>query len=228
MNNKNILIIAAHPDDEVLGVGGTIPLLKEKGYRIITLIVTDGSSTQYKRDDVILSKKMKEAEAANSILHVDELIHWNYPDMRLDTIEHHELNNAFEDVIASKSISTVFVHNETDINLDHELVYKALMVAARPHPEQIVKRIFSYFVCSSTEWGGRNQNQVFVPNTFIDINSTIDIKLKAMEAYQSELRSFPHPRSIEAIRKRASVHGIEVGMTFAEPFKLILNTSFFI
>ncbi len=224
--SKNVLIIAAHPDDEVLGVGGTIPILKKKGYKIITLIVTDGSTTQYKDKPEILKEKKREAELANKLLGVDELIQWEFPDMRLDTVEHNVLNNAIEKLLIDKEIHTVFVQNEHDINLDHQLVYKSLIVAARPHPMQTVKKIYSYFVNSSSEWGSRIHGGGFNPNVYIDIIETIDLKIKAMEKYNSELRDYPHPRSIEGIRVRAQVHGLEVGLKYAEPFKLILNTDF--
>ena len=224
--SENVLIVAAHPDDEVLGVGGTIPLLKKRGYHVTTLIVTDGSSVQYKGNKKIINDKKQEAISANKILGVDELIHWNFPDMRLDTIEHNKLNNAFEDLINEKNIHTVFIQNESDINLDHQLVYKSLIVAARPHPYQKVKKILSYFVNSSTEWGARSNGSLFNPNVFIDISDTIDLKLRAMESYESEIRKYPHPRSIKGIKMRAQVHGLEVGLKYAEPFKLVLNTEF--
>jgi LmbE family N-acetylglucosaminyl deacetylase len=98
------------------------------------------------------------------------------------------------------------------------------MVAARPHPFQKVKRIYSYYVNSSTEWGGIAHNQNFTPNIFVDISETIDMKLNAMKEYKSELREYPHPRSIEGIKVRAQSHGLDVGFLFAEPFRLILNT----
>ncbi len=219
---KNVLVVAAHPDDEVLGVGGTIPLIKEQGGNVSVVIVTDGSSTQYADDPDILARKQQHAEKANRILGTDELIQWDFPDMRLDTVEHCQLNQAFESLIHQQRFDTVFVQNGDDINMDHQLIYKSVMVATRPLPDQPVNQVLSYQVNSSTEWGGRTQNTIFCPNFFVDISRTLETKLAAMEVYEDELREYPHPRSIQALRQRAMVYGNEVGYESAEPFKLLL------
>ena len=222
IEGENILVVAAHPDDEVLGVGGTIPLLKRKGCSITVLIVTDGSSTQYAGDTAILAEKREQLIEANDILGTDDLIEWQFPDMRLDTIAHAELNQAFEKLFTERKFDVVFVQNGDDINMDHQMIYKSVLVATRPLPAQSVKQVYSYQVNSSTEWGGRTQLTMFCPNVFIDIKETIETKLRSMEAYSAELRDYPHPRSIQAMRQRAQVYGNEVGLEYAEPFKLIL------
>jgi len=223
IDGKNVLVVAAHPDDEVLGVGGTVPLLKQRKAKVTVLIVTDGSSTQYQNDDEIYAVKQQQARDANEILGTDEIIEWDFPDMRLDTIAHAELNKAFERLINENQFDTVFVQNGDDINKDHQVVHDSVLVATRPVPGQCVKQLFSYQVNSSTEWGGRTQQTIFCPNVFIDITTTIEAKLKAMLSYEAELREYPHPRSIDAIRQRAQVFGTEVGYHFAEPFKLVLH-----
>ena len=224
MNFKfsNILVVAAHPDDEVLGVGGTIPLIKRSGGRVSVLIVTDGSSTQYRNNPEILKSKQEQAQSANEILGTDELIQWDFPDMRLDTVEHCKLNRAFERLIAERKYDAVFVQNSNDVNLDHQIIHRSVLVATRPFPGQSVSALLGYHVNSSTEWGGRTQATVFCPNYFVDVSSTIDTKIAAMECYVDELRPLPHPRSLEAIRQRAAVFGHEVGFHFAEAFKLLL------
>jgi len=222
VNFRNVLVVAAHPDDEVLGVGGTIPLIKRQGGRVTVVIVTDGSSTQYAGDAEILERKKDHADHANRILGTDELIQWDFPDMRLDTVEHCRLNQAFEDLIRREQFDTVFVQNGDDINLDHQLVYKSVLVATRPAPGQPVRRLLSYQVNSSTEWGGRTQTTVFCPTVFFDISSTLELKLAAMSVYEDEVRDYPHPRSLAALRHRAALHGCEVGYENAEPFKLLL------
>lgn len=222
MNFQNVLVVAAHPDDEVLGVGGTIPLIKRQGGRVTVVIVTDGSSTQYAGDSEVLERKGQHASEANEILGTDQLIQWDFPDMRLDTIEHCRLNQAFEDLIRHERFDTVFVHNGDDINLDHRLVYESIVVATRPVPDQPVRHLLSYHVNSATEWGGRTQATVFCPNVFFDISSTLHLKLAAMQVYADEVREYPHPRSLDALRHRAAVHGTEVGYENAEPFKLLL------
>ena len=222
MNMRNVLVVAAHPDDEVLGVGGTIPLIKQQGGNVTVVIVTDGSSTQYEGDGDILSRKHDHSRRANEILGTDEVIQWDYPDMRLDTIEHRALNSSFERLIWDRGFDTVFVQNGDDVNLDHQLIYRSIMVATRPIPGQPVHQVLSYQVNSSTEWGGRTQTTIFCPNYFVDISSTIGQKLAAMEVYTDELREYPHPRSIRSLRQRAAVYGNEVGYEAAEPFKLLL------
>ncbi len=222
MNFRNVLVVAAHPDDEVLGVGGTIPLIKRNGGNVTVLIVTDGSTTQYNNDKDMLLRKFNQAQEASRILGSDEIIQWDFPDMRLDTVEHYKLNQAFEFLIKKKGFDTVFTHNIDDINMDHQIIFKSVLVATRPTPGQTVKQLLSYYVSSSTEWGAYNERTVFCPNYYININETIEIKLEAMRVYDDELREYPHPRSIEAIRMRAAVYGCEVGFKYAEPFKIVL------
>lgn len=222
MNFQNVLVVAAHPDDEVLGVGGTIPLIKQRGGRVTVVIVTDGSSTQYAGNSGILTRKQQQAQQANDILGTNQLVQWDFPDMRLDTVAHCELNQAFENLIRERQFDAVFVQNGDDINLDHQMIYRSVLVATRPIPGQSVAALFGYHVNSSTEWGGRTQNTVFCPNYFVDITATIQTKLDAMQVYTDELRDAPHPRSILGIRQRSAVTGHEVGFEYAEPFKLML------
>ena len=219
---RNALIVAAHPDDEVLGVGGTIPLIKEQGGTVTVLIVTDGSTVQYAGDDSILLRKHQQAHRANNVLGTDELLQWQFPDMQLDTVAHFELNQALEKLIQERQFDTVFVQNSSDINLDHQLVHQSVLVATRPFPNQPVRQVLSYYVNSSTEWGQRSPYNMFWPNVFIDITTTIDLKLKAMSLYEDELREYPHPRSIQSLRNHARVFGNQVGYEYAEPFSLLL------
>ena len=220
---KKVLVIGAHPDDEILGVGGTIPVLKRRGAHVTILIVTDGSSTQYAGDRTALETKVGEANAAARVVGADELILWDYPDMRLDTVAHADLNRAIESLLQDRQFDTVFTHFPHDINRDHQVLARSTMVACRPHPGQTVMNVYTYWVNSSTDWGHVMGDQPFRPNTYVDIESTIEIKLEAMEQYATETRQFPHPRSIEALRHRSIVHGSEVGLKFAEPFMAVLQ-----
>lgn len=222
MKFSNTLVVAAHPDDEVLGVGGTIPLIKRQGGRVTVVIVTDGSSTQYRDDHEILTRKHQEARDANAILGTDELIQWDFPDMRLDTVPHAELNQAFEKLFAEHRFDSVFVQGLGDINQDHRLINHSVMVAARPYPGQSVRSVLSYYVVSSSEWGAMLGHPQTRYNVFIDISETIQTKLDAMACYTDELREPPHPRSLDGIRTRAAAHGGEAGYAFAEPFSLML------
>lgn len=218
---NKILVIAAHPDDEILGVGGTISLLSKMGKQVDVLIFTDGSSTQYFNNEAILEDKFHEAKAANDIVGSKVLPRADFPDMRLDTIAHVDKNIALGKVISQGGYDTIFIQDRTDINKDHNELYESTMVACRPYPGQGVNHVLSYYVNSSTEWGNLLKKAPFNPNVFIDITETIDSKLSAMEKYKTEMRDYPHPRSSEAIRNSAKYFGNMVGTQYAEPFHLV-------
>ena len=218
---NKILVIAAHPDDEVLGAGGTISLLTEMGKQVDILICTDGSSTQYVGDNDKLENKFEEAENANAIMGSRLLPPLEFPDMRLDTVPHADKNNALAKVITEGQYDTVFVQDRTDINRDHRELYESTLVACRTYPGQVVKYLLSYYVNSSTEWGNLLTKQPFNPNVFVDISKTINKKLDAMDAYLTELREYPHPRSRKGLQNSAAYFGNMVGIVYAEPFNLV-------
>lgn len=220
---ERILIVAAHPDDEILGMGGTIPLLKDNGALVDVVIVTDGSSTQYIGDKEVMERKHSESVKALEILRVDSVFQWKFPDMLLDTIPHVNLNQVLEDLINKNKYDCVFCQDFGDINMDHKKVYESVSVAVRPHPFQHVKLFLTYYVNSSSEWGGISNKIIFSPNVFVDITNTLELKLEAMAEYKSELRDYPHPRSLKAIENSAKYFGNMVGYDCAEAFKLIFS-----
>jgi LmbE family N-acetylglucosaminyl deacetylase len=188
---------------------------------VTILLVTDGSSSQYPDDAAALVTKQEHAQEAAKVLECASLVQWDFPDMRLQEVPHLELNDAVSRLIAERRFDTVFVHHRGDVNRDHQEVHDAVMVATRPTPDSTVRRVLAYEVNSSTEWGARSLDP-FRPTVYQDISSTIDLKLQAMERYPEELREYPHPRSLDAIRDRARVRGSEVGVPFAEAFVLLL------
>jgi LmbE family N-acetylglucosaminyl deacetylase len=218
----NALVIAAHPDDEVLGVGGTIPLIQRAGGSVTILIVTDGSSTQYRGDDEALRLKQQDARRAAEALGCESLVQWDFPDMRLESIPHVELNDAIAGLVREHSFDTVFVHHRGDINLDHQRIYASTLVAIRPTPDCPVRQVLCYEVNSSTEWGSFTPQLAFRPAVYVDIEETVEMKADALDVYGSELREYPHPRSREAVVNRARVRGNEVGFAYAEAFELVL------
>lgn len=224
---KRILVIAAHPDDEVLGMGGTIAKYATQGSEIALLIVTDGSTSQYKDNpnlkDIIIEKKLETQNCAD-LLGIKKIYYGNLPDMKLDTVPHVEVNEVIGKVILDFSPTAVFTHFSGDVNKDHQCVYKSTLVACRPTPEQCVEKLFLYSVPSSTEWNLQASHTTFFPNWYENIEGDFaDIKYKAMNCYKEELREYPHPRSIEYLQNADKAEGNRVGMKIAESFMLVRN-----
>jgi len=217
----NILIIAAHPDDEVYGMGGTIAKLSSLGYQIYTLIVTEGCSAQYPGNPQVIQQKKQEALQCSHILGVKEVIFGNLPDMKLDSIPHVEINRVIEQAINTINPDIVYTHHKGDVNKDHRLVYESTLVSCRPSAGQCVKQLLSYQVPSSTEWCGSNAEEIFIPNIFEEIEPYAEIKHQAILAYQTEIREYPHPRSLEYVTLWDRSTGMKVGLKQAEAFHLI-------
>ena len=216
-----VLVIAAHPDDEVYGMGGTMAKLAEKGNEVFVLIVTEGCSTQYPGNKDIIEIKKEEARKANSILGVKEVIFGDLPDMKLDTIPHVEINKLIEKTINYIKPQVVYTHHRGDVNKDHKLVYESTLVATRPTHTQDVKEVICYSVPSSTEWTPNVVKDMFMPNIFEDIEEQYENKKKSIIAYNSEIREAPHPRSIEVVITYDKSVGMKVGIGKAEAFQLI-------
>lgn len=221
LDAKKALIVVAHPDDETLGAGGTIRRMVNNGAVVDLLIASDGSSAQFGDDIEACERRNAHLNNACDILGIGRRTVLNFPDMRLDTVAHIELNQAIGDVAVEGGYDTILTHHPGDVNLDHQQVFNSVMVVARPVPGTSIRTVAAFFVNSSTEWGAPLANSTFMPNVFVDICQTIDSKLAALAAYKDELRSFPHPRSVEAVRARAQTVGSEVGATHAEAFQLI-------
>ena len=205
-----ILVVAAHPDDEILGMGGTIALHASVwADEVRILCVTDGSSTQYPGDTDRRLKKNEEARQAG--LKLREL------DRRL--VDAQEARRILESQIADFAPETVYaVH--PDINLDHQSLFASIAVAARPRPDQPVRRLYTYAPLSSTEWTPPGTNW-FTPNWFVDVSETFEQKLEAFACYQTEYRPYPHPRNSRSLRAHAEFFGATVGCEYAEPFVLV-------
>jgi N-acetylglucosamine malate deacetylase 1 len=215
-----VLVFAAHPDDEVLGMGGTIAVhAAVRGDPVKIVCVTDGSSTQYPGDAAKRSQKEDEARRAAAELGVDDYEHLDLPDMRLDTLPHVEVNRVVEEHVRGYSPQLVYTP-QPDVNYDHRALFDSVAVATRPLPGQSVRRVLTYAPTSSTEWTPAPINW-FVPNWFVDITQTLDRKLAAFRHYETEHRPHPHPRSERAIRAAAELHGASCGCEYAEPFVLV-------
>ena len=214
-----VLVIAAHPDDEVLGMGGAIAAHTARKDELRIVVVTDGSSTQYPGDAEIRSRKEQEARRAASELGVEDYVHLDLPDMRLDTLPHVEVNGIVEEHVRAFAPEVVYTV-QPDVNLDHRVLFDSVSVATRPVAGHPVRRLLTYAPTSSTEWTPAAVNW-FVPNWYVDVTTTIERKIAAFAHYESERREYPHPRSERAIRATAEFHGTACGFEYAEPFVLV-------
>ena len=214
-----VLVLAAHPDDEVLGMGGTIAVHADRGDEVRIVCVTDGSSTQYPGDSAKRAQKEEEARRAAAELGVTDYVHLDLPDMRLDTIPHVEVNRVVEEHVRELEPEIVYTPHP-DVNHDHRALFDSVAVATRPVPGQPVRRVLTYAPTSSTEWTPAGTNW-FVPTWYVDVTATLERKLAAFAHYETEARDFPHPRSERAIRAAAELHGASCGCEYAEPFVLV-------
>ena len=218
-NNKTILIIVAHPDDEILGCGGTISKLIKEGYTAYTLILGEGKTSRdiknHKIDRITFNK---EIQKANYTIGVKKVFIENFPDNRFDSVDLLDIIKVITKVKNKINPDIIFTHYEKDLNIDHQITYKAVITATRPMKNESAKEIYSFEILSSTEW---NYPLSFSADTFFDISKTLKIKQKAMKKYKSELCEYPHPRSLKGIKLNALYHGMRVGKKYIEAFKSI-------
>ncbi|MCX6235998.1 MAG: PIG-L family deacetylase [Bacteroidia bacterium] len=218
MNNK-VLIIAPHPDDEVLGCGAIIKRFTEQGNTVYILIVTRGSAKMYSDDGI--AKVRKQALQAHALLGVKETIFFDYPAPELDVISKAAISSSISELITRLKIEILFIPHRGDIHHDHHIVFNAALVAARPVGNYTIKTIYAYETLSETEWAAPYTNDAFIPNHFVNIERYMPYKLEAMSYYTGQLRVFPNPRSIEAIEALAKFRGATVGLNRAEAFMTI-------
>lgn len=220
---KKILIVAAHPDDEILGCGGTAARMASKGHEVYTAILGEGITSR----DETRQRGMREAEItelkqqitdANNVIGIKEVFTFDLPDNRFDSVHLLDVVKVVEKVKNRIKPDIMFTHHPGDLNIDHQVTYRAVLTAARPVESESVKEIYAFEVLSSTEW---NYPLRFSPDTYFDISGTIDAKIAAMGKYKTELREYPHPRSLNGIRLSAEHWGMRVGVSYAEAFKLV-------
>jgi LmbE family N-acetylglucosaminyl deacetylase len=224
-NSKRILIVAAHPDDEVLGCFATVAKLIKQGYEAYTLILSGGKTS---RDDVHSDELFliqKEIQAANMLIGVKEVFCTTFPDNSFDSVPLLEIVKKIEKIKAKIKPDIIFTHHFGDINIDHQITHKAVLTAARPIKGESVKQIYAMEIPSSTEWNSFSVQTVFIPNVFFDVEDTIDFKVQAMSKYKSELRGSEHPRSLTHIKELAKVNGTKVGLKYSENFVLVRSVN---
>ena len=218
----NILVIAAHPDDEVLGCGGTIARHVSDGDTVHILIVAEGATSRQGDD---FSEELKElrnaAHQSAAVLGAQPPRLLGLPDNKLDTLPMLDIVQLLEQAVDKIKPETIYTHHGGDLNLDHRIVHQATVTACRPLPESLVRRIYAYEVVSSTEWGTSGIDAPFHPVHFVDISSEIQRKKEAIECYAMEMREFPHPRSWQAIEAQMRFRGASAGLPAAEAFQVI-------
>lgn len=220
---KSIIIIAAHPDDEVLGCGGTIAKLADEGASIHVVFLADGvfsrEGDQAKQQEELRIRRAA-AQKACDILGVKSVTFGDFPDNRMDTIALLDIVTMVEKLIAEHRPDTIFTHHAGDVNIDHCRTHEAVVTACRPQRGHPVKTLLCFEVPSSTEWQLPGSAPIFAPNWFVDISDTLDRKLAALDAYAAELRAWPHPRSLQGVEHLAHWRGATVGVDAAEAFML--------
>lgn len=209
----NILIIAPHPDDEVLGCGGTIAKYAARGDCVSVCYVTSAYSPEWSEE--YLRKKEIEIQRSNDILGISKRFDLTYPTVKLDTIPQKELNASLLDVVMEVRPECVLIPHRGDLNMDHRIVHDASLVALRPVNHRS-SRILSYETLSETEWGPKTAS--FESRYYVDISDTITTKIEAMDAFTTEIKNMPHPRSREGILTLAQKRGSEILVEFAEAF----------
>ena len=221
-----VLVIAAHPDDEVLGCGGTIARHADSGDQVQVLVVAEGStSRQQERDRTQvrdeLSALTQAAQMAGSILGAAGVELLDLPDNRLDSLDRLDLIKRIEECVERHQPECVYVHHAGDVNVDHRRLHEAVVTACRPMPGHVVRRLLSFEVVSSTEWQPPGSAPAFQPNWFVDISDQWERKREALVAYAIEMRNWPHARSLEAVEHLARWRGAQVGVEAAEAFCLL-------
>lgn len=222
----NVLVIAAHPDDEVLGCGATIAKHIKQGDNVSVAILSAGVTSRIGFADgeqqLALEQLAEATQKANSCLGVNSsnLFFEKFPDNQLDTVSRLEVTQAVEALVEKLKPERIYTHHAGDVNIDHRRIHEAVITACRPQPGHPVKSLLFFEVPSSTEWQPPGSATYFTPNWYNDVTETLAISVKALEAYEKEMREWPHPRSIKAVKHLARWRGATVGVDAAEAFML--------
>lgn len=220
----SILVVAAHPDDELLGEGATIRRLVNEGARARALILAEGATSRSEHRDDADPDELKElwddVLAASKVIGYESIDFCGFPDNRMDQLDLLDIIKAIAKHIGQYRPTTIFTHHPGDLNIDHEITCRAVLTACRPVGDDPVKRIYAFETPSSTEWNYVYSNP-FRPNVYFDVTETLECKIEGMSKYRSESMEFPHPRSAESLRALAEFRGTNVGCKYAEAFMLL-------
>ena len=213
---STVVVVAAHPDDEILGAGATCAKHVDAGDTVHALILSEGASSRY--EDGMADTLREAARRSGEIIGFSSVTFLDLPDQRLDTLALVDITQQVEPVLEQLRPQVVYTHAPVDVNTDHGIVARAAWTACRPYAAPWVERFLAFETPSSTEWAWPLPDAGFAPQWFVDVTETIERKLAAMACYESELRDHPHPRSLTALRDRAATWGSRCGVAYAEPF----------
>lgn len=215
----NVLVVAAHPDDETLGCGGTIARHAAAGDTVSLLFLADGVGARGDHDAAAIAGRTRAAAAAAAALGAEPPRCLGLPDNRLDTVALLDIVKAIEALVEEVRPAVVYTHHGGDLNIDHRIAHRAVLTACRPLPESPVRAIHAFEVPSSSEWA--SPGDAFVPTRFVDIAATFATKMAALACYGDEMRAFPHPRSAQAVEALARWRGASAGLALAEAFAVV-------
>lgn len=224
-NSEAVLVVAAHPDDEVLGCGATLARMSREGRAVHVLLLADGETARLSGPDAAAAAGLQErrnaaAEAAATVLGCKSVDVLGLPDNRLDSVDLLDIVKQIESFVQRYRPTTVFTHHAGDVNIDHRVAHDAVVTACRPQPRHVVRELLFFEVPSATEWRPPSSARPFAPDWFVDVSATLSVKMQALEAYAAEMRPFPHARSVEAVTALARWRGASVGVEAAEAFEL--------
>ena len=223
--HKKVLVVAAHPDDEVLGVGGTILRHTMMGDQVRILIMAEGVTS---RDDVRDTQKHaaelhalhEKAQQVAKFLGAEKVELLSFPDNRMDEVDLLDVVKSIEQLVESFHPQVVYTHHAGDVNIDHQRTHEAVITACRSLPKASVQELYFFETLSSTEWQMPTAGKVFLPAMYVDISEVLEKKIAALKLYASEMRDYPHPRSYRAVKALAEYRGMTAGMHYAEAFAI--------
>lgn len=223
---KTILVVAAHPDDEILGVGGTVAKHNAMGGKVYALILGEGQTSRGEsRQDIareVVEELHKDTQDSAKKIGYEQVFFMDFPDNRFDQVDLLDIVKKVEKCIRELQPEIIYTHYSGDLNIDHQCTARAVLTATRPIGTYPVKEIYAFETLSSTEWNfDYSVHSGFSPNVYTDISNYYEKKEKAMSCYKSELCEFPHPRSLEGMKTLARMRGMTIGKEYAEAFMLI-------
>ena len=227
-SGKKIMVVVAHPDDELLGLGATMnKLIKNHDVTTHVVILGEGiTSRSGTRDTQLWEKELKKHQEnireAQKYIGYHSVNTYQFPDNRFDSVALLDIIKVVEKEKEDFNPDIIFTHNGSDLNIDHRLTFEAVITATRPMENERVKSIITFETPSATEWQASTNPRPFVPNMYVEVNEdNVEAKLSAMKQYEFEIRDFPHPRSVEALRIKMKAGGIEAGCNYAEAFHIV-------